>query len=423
MTSTLRSTPGTTLTGVRLVLARLAWLVTTGLCLLMLAVIVPRHPPSLLFDPLIEDSYQLLYSLMNYRSYLRYILFLRLLVALVFILIGAYIFWRKSDDWLALVTSFSMVCLPYMILFGGFIYSLNFSPPWNFWLDIADGLVTVLGILSIPLLLLLFPDGHIEPKRLAKPVKGLFMLLLMAVLFPQNLLSVPSRFLEIAWTIVFFCFVLFIGLGIFGQVYRYFLVSSPSQRQQTKWIIFSLVVNLLWWIFIRLRPFGIGELRFTAGSIYGLFELHATLLIVLLIPVSLANSVLRHHLYDIDLIIRRTLVYSVLSLVLVSIYAASVLVSQKFLTGLIGRETPLVLVSSTLLVAGLFSPLRARIQLGIDRRFFRSRYDVEKILASFSNVTRYETDLDTLHVRLLWVVQETMQPESLQIWLKTTAPD
>jgi hypothetical protein len=222
---------------------------------------------------------------------------------------------------------------------------------------------------------------------------------------------------------VFFCFVLFIGLGIFGQVYRYFLVSSPSQRQQTKWIIFSLVVNLLWWIFIRLRPFGIGELRFTAGSIYGLFELHATLLIVLLIPVSLANSVLRHHLYDIDLIIRRTLVYSVLSLVLVSIYAASVLVSQKFLTGLIGRETPLVLVSSTLLVAGLFSPLRARIQLGIDRRFFRSRYDVEKILASFSNVTRYETDLDTLHVRLLWVVQETMQPESLQIWLKTTAPD
>jgi hypothetical protein len=117
------------------------------------------------------------------------------------------------------------------------------------------------------------------------------------------------------------------------------------------------------------------------------------------------------------------LVYSVLSLVLVSIYAASILISQKFLTGLIGRETPLVLVSSTLLVAGLFSPLRARIQQGIDRRFFRSRYDVEKILASFSNVTRYETDLDTLHMRLLWVVQETMQPDSLQIWLKNTSPD
>jgi hypothetical protein len=421
MTSTLRSTPGTTLTGVRLALARLAWLVTTGLCLLMLAVIVPRNPPSLLFDPLIEDSYQLLHSLMNYRSYLRYILFLRLLVALVFILIGAYIFWRKSEDWLALVTSFSMVCLPYMILFGGFIYSLNFPPPWNFWLDIADGLVMTLGILSIPLLLFLFPDGHIEPKRLAKPVKGFFMLLLMAVLIPQQ--EPSSRLSEIAWTVVFFCFVLFIGFGIFGQVYRYFRVSAPLQRQQTKWIIFSLVVNLLWGVFILIRPFGIGGLRFTAASIYGLFELHATLLIVLLIPISLAVSVLRHHLYDIDLIIRRTLVYSVLSLVLVSIYATSILISQKFLTGLIGRETPLVLVSSTLLVAGLFSPLRARIQRGIDRRFFRSRYDVEHILASFSNVTRYETDLDTLHMRLLWVVQETMQPESLQIWLKTTAPD
>lgn len=420
MSSGLSSPTGTMLTGRRLALARLAWLVTAGLFVLMMMLIVPRDPPSLLFDPLIEDSYQLLAALMNYRSYLRYILFLRLLVAGAFFLIAAYIFWRRSEDWVALVTSFAMLCWPYIVLFGGFIYSLNFPPPWNFWLDIADGLVMVLGFLSIPLLLFLFPDGHIEPKRLAKPVKGFFILLLIAVLIPQN---EPSQFSEFAWMIVLFCFVLFIGLGIFGQVYRYFRISTPLQRQQTRWIVFSLVANLLWGIFIVIRPFGIGGLRFTAASIYGLFELHATLLIVLLIPISLANSVLRHHLYDIDLIIRRTLIYSLLSLVLVTIYAGSIFVFQRLLAGLIGRETPLVVVTSTLLVAGLFSPLRSSIQTGIDRRFFRSRYDVEKILASFSNITRYETDLDTLHMRLLWVVQETMQPESLQIWLKTTAPD
>lgn len=411
------SKPDTELTGIRLFLARSAWLVTSGFLLLCLIWIAPTHPRSMLFDPLIEDSYQLMASIMTYRGYLRYILLLRFLVTVVFYLIAFYIFWRKSADWVALLTSFALVSMPYIVFFGGVIYSMNFPSPWDFWLDIGDGLVTAFGILSIPLLLFVFPDGHIQPRRLAKFVKGLFFILVISVLIPQtDPFAVAGVIAEIIWSILFAIFLILFGLGIIGQVYRYFRVSNPTQRQQTKWIVFSLLVNLVWGLYVASGSFR--WLRFTAASIYGLFELHASLVMILLIPISLANSILRYRLYDIDLIIRRSLSYSILSLVLVSVYGGSVFIFQALLGGLIGRESPLVVVTSTLLIAGLFSPLRGWIQVNIDRRFYRNKYDAEKTLEAFSAAVRNETDLDRISTRLVEVVKDTLQPELLEIWLK-----
>jgi hypothetical protein len=138
-----------------------------------------------------------------------------------------------------------------------------------------------------------------------------------------------------------------------------------------------------------------------------------------LIPVTIGLAILRHRLWDIDVFIRRTLVYSVLTGLLALAYFGSVLLLQPVLGRLTGgTQTPLVTVISTLAVAALFFPLRGRVQAFIDRRFYRSKYDAARTLAAFAAAARDETDLPQLTARLADVIDETMQPESLGLWLR-----
>jgi len=136
-----------------------------------------------------------------------------------------------------------------------------------------------------------------------------------------------------------------------------------------------------------------------------------------LIPISVGLAILRHGLFDIDVIIRRTLIYSALTGVLALVYFGSVVVLEGLLRGVTGGDSPLVIVLSTLLIAALFVPLRGRIQQIIDRRFYRRKYDAAKTLAAFGAQARDETDLGRLSARLLAVVDETMQPERAGLWL------
>lgn len=414
------ATANTTLTGSRLLLARLGWVITAGLFLLALVVIAPNHPRQMLFDPLIEDSYQLLAELMDYRAYIRYLLFLRYLVAGFFFLVAVFIFWRKSNDWLAMLTSTAMICLPYIILFSGILYETTNQYESENWLMIVDGTITAIGFLSIPLLLFYFPDGHLVPHRLRKPVIGLFILLTIMVLIPQGL-DLPwtgDIWSEISWFVVFVIFSLLILLGIFGQFFRYLRVSTPAQRQQTKWIVFALLANLLWVGFVALRA---GDsLRFQAASIYGLFELHATLVVVALIPISLAISLLRYHLYDIDLIIRRTIIYGTLTLILGTIYLTTIIVLQDFVRIQTGGDSPLVIVISTLGIATLFNPLRTRIQNFIDRRFYRQKYDAQRAIERFTSLSQSEFDQKRLAGELIRLIEETIHPEQTSLWLINT---
>ena len=137
---------------------------------------------------------------------------------------------------------------------------------------------------------------------------------------------------------------------------------------------------------------------------------------------GLAIAVLRYRLFDIDVIIRRTTAYAILTALLALVYFGSVVVLQQFLTPLTGDSAPAV-VLSTLLIAALFLPLRRRVQDLIDRRFFRQKYDAEKTLAAFSATVRNETDLDALTTELVRVIQETMQPEFASVWLCPTKTD
>jgi hypothetical protein len=216
--------------------------------------------------------------------------------------------------------------------------------------------------------------------------------------------------------------VILLGVGTFSQVYRYRHVSSPMERQQTKWVVLGLSGILLGvlanaWLFV------------TASQTVGLARVWINLarpplvyLCLLALPISLAFSILRYRLWDIDLLIRRTLIYSVLTAALVVVYFSSVVVLQVLVGTLTGESRPpLVTVLSTLAIAALFVPLRWRVQNLIDRRFYRRQYDAARTLASFATGARDDVELEHLSGRLLEVVQDTMQPAHVSLWLKPSA--
>jgi hypothetical protein len=140
-------------------------------------------------------------------------------------------------------------------------------------------------------------------------------------------------------------------------------------------------------------------------------------------PISMGIAILRYRLYEIDILINRTLVYGSLTVTLVALYFGGIIVLQRIFVLLTGQQSTLAVVASTLLIAAMFTPLRRRIQLFIDRRFYRRKYDARKTLEAFSGKLRQEADIEALNDDLVGVVRETMQPVHVSLWLRPeTAP-
>ncbi len=196
------------------------------------------------------------------------------------------------------------------------------------------------------------------------------------------------------------------------SVYLRFRRAGGIERQQIKWLAYAaallgvvaivgtlgeLLLGLGWWSFLVL-----------VATLFG-------------IPLSIGAAVLRYRLYDIDLLINRTLVYGPLTAMLVLVYLGGVVALQAALRVLTGQESTLAIVASTLVIAALFSPLRRRVQAFVDRRFYRRKYDAAKTLAAFNARLRDETDLQALSDDLVGVARNTMQPEHVSLWLRPEA--
>jgi hypothetical protein len=187
--------------------------------------------------------------------------------------------------------------------------------------------------------------------------------------------------------------------------------SVGVERKQIKWLFYACGL----FVIVFVPGLVISDL---AGTLLNDVWSVLYVLAIMAVPVAIAVAVLRYRLYDIDVIIRKTLVYAVLTGLLAMVYLGSVVLLQAVFETITGQRSPVVIVISTLLIAALFAPLRRRVQTAIDQRFFRQKYDAQRVLSQFAQTARDEVDLETLTAELVRVTRETVQPESVSIWLK-----
>jgi hypothetical protein len=330
-----------------------------------------------------------------------------LFLTLVMAVAGLLILWRKSRDWFGLYLAFAFLAQG---VGGG-----SLTRPLIEQFSGYEWFNDTFGAISWQLFFIIFyffPNGRPVPgwtRWIALAWGGFIIVRLISPEFADNGL----------WWLAF----PFVFTALGSQIYRYFWRADAVQRQQTKWMMASVVVVLLTTGLIT--PTGFDP---PTGPDFGAALLQATIILLvlnagtLLIPVAITISILFYRLWDIDVIIRKTLIYSVLSGLLALVYFGMVVLLQSVFDSVSGQQSPIAIVISTLIIAALFAPLRRRVQAVIDRRFFRKKYNAQQVLAEFAITARDETDMDRLTAELVRVVQETMQPETISVWLKSAVP-
>jgi hypothetical protein len=263
---------------------------------------------------------------------------------------------------------------------------------------------------------LLFPDGRLPSARwrpvawiaaanyLVGGVIGLLWGPLFGEFFPyaEPPFRLPEYFVvEVAFAVFLYVNFALLALSAVSLVLR-LRRAAGVERQQLKWFVYAVA------LFALVFP----------PSIIVLGDGRLIVFLLPLVPAAAGIAILRYRLFDIDVVINRTLVYGALTVMLAAAYFATVVASQYVFRALTGQESQLAIVASTLTIAALFVPLRRRVQAFVDRRFYRSKYDARKTLEAFSVKLRDETDLDALRDDLVGVVRETMQPAYISLWLR-----
>lgn len=338
--------------------------------------------------------------------------------ALVYFTLAALIFWRRHDERRAIEIS------GFLLAFGAALPGAAFAvmsstPIWR----IAPTLLQAIGWAALLLFAFRFPSGEWSPRwsRWIVP----FWLLWVAgfFLFAEAVFAGRTHWIFYSYLI----WVAWFAPGVAAQLYRYLWDSTPLQRQQSKWVALGFVCAL------------VGVLGASVGQVIALsqgysnqrdlgFMLLGLVVVIcasLPMPISIAIAILRHNLFDIDRLIKLTLLYSTLTVILGGMYVAAVGVSQALLRAVTGlaESSSLALVISTLGVAALFQPLRRRMQVAIDRRFYRRRYDAARIAAAFAESLRTELDLTELHQHLIDAAYRAMRPHHISLWLTDLRPD
>jgi hypothetical protein len=341
-------------------------------------------------------------------------------------LLAWFLFRRRSQDLMALFVSFTLVSNGAILPLSLFYADGAAHPLVRLLVDA----VIYTGLVSSVVLLFIFPNGQFVPRWtrfLAVP----WMIFALIFLFSASGFAQWPRIFQVGGILVMLAWVV---NGIFAQVYRYANVSSPVQRQQAKWALAGLMASVAG-PFQYVLPFVIlpslasaevpnifyqrvGASFFTYSFLIDQSGVLLFRFATIIFPLSFSIAILRYRLWDIDILINRTLVYGTLSALLAGIYFASVLALESLFRSISGENSPLAIVISTLTIAALFVPLRSRVQNLIDRRFYRDKYDAQQTLAYFAVVVRDEVNVSALSQAILQVVEETMHPSSASLWLR-----
>jgi hypothetical protein len=325
----------------------------------------------------------------------------------VWIAVGALIFLRRSDDRMALLVSLFLVTFGTAVDTTDAEVLVSSQPAWR--LPVQG--VLIVGVTCSMLFFLLFPGGRFMPRWTRWLAVTFITFMVSRDLFPALYSRSPA--LEAVSYLVFLGIVVSITWSL---VYRYRRVSSAEQRRQTRWVVFGTALAIAG-SFVQL-PVDLQWIDADTPLVLLLFNIGFTASF-LLIPLSVGVAVLRSHLFDIDIIINRTLVYGSLTIMLVLAYFGGVVGLQRLFSPLVGGDNGLATVATTLAIAALFNPLRHRVQAFVDRRFYRSKYDARKTLEAFSARLRDETNLGIISDELVDVVRETMQPAHASLWLRS----
>ena len=349
---------------------------------------------------------------MDLHTYALYTFTLNIVITLGFALVAGVILWKAHRKWFHWFTALVLLFVPTGML-------------WEITMVTRIALNYIgLGSLLWPtylLFLYLFPNGTGVPKW-TRWFLGAAVLVHLAVQ-SAGVLAIFGAISAEQMAIAFQFFPVALAafpLILFSQVYRYARVSDRTERAQIRWFVAGLAIWLLLDYAVELfasinTP--------TAASQTGLAGDISSLL-MLIIPAAIGFGILRYRLYDIDVIIRRTLIYGLLTAVLAAMYFGGVILMQLLFSALTGEQgqSTLAIVVSTLAIAALFHPLRRRIQNFIDRRFYRQRYSAEETLQNFAALARNELVVEDLSSRLIGVVKNTMQPADVSLWLRDIPP-
>jgi hypothetical protein len=348
---------------------------------------------------------------MDLQEYALYSIFLNLSIAFGFVSVAVLILWKAHREWFNWFTALVLLFFPS----GGL---------WEFTQVTRIGYRFVeIGAILWPAFLLflyLFPNGKSVLRWTRWPMGGLLLIhfTVQSMYLAAKYHLISQDLIAIALNLFPLIMVAF-PLILVSQVYRYLRMSNPLERAQIKWFVAGLALIAIGPLVDFFVQGNASEPLTETGLSGDLGEL-----LMLVLPITIAIGIFRYRLYDIDLIIRRTLIYGLLTATLAAFYFGSILVLQPITLALTGDtgQSPVAIVISTLAIAALFNPLRRWIQLFIDRRFYRQQYDAELTLQAFATTLREEVGLEQLKDHLLGIVSETMKPEFATLWLREIEP-
>ncbi len=424
--------------------ARMAWLVAAVLAIGLFFAALPLR-----FDELRtictgaacsesqlspDDVRALQFLHMSIVYHAAYYVALSVLFATVHVLVAVVIFSLKSDDPMALFVSFMLVTFgtatftgtssalgdrqSFLQIPGALVSSLTgVMPDWlsrpQSVLQLPIAILSMIGQASGALFFFLFPDGRFVPRwtRWA---------MLLWIIWQGLATFVPDSALNSAnWspTVKGQVWVCILGVFLFAQLYRYVRVSTPIQKQRTKWVVFGMT-GALGGFFVSIVFAAILSSLNQPTLIYRGIVTTTVYVVMLLVPISIGAAILYSRLWDIDVVINRTLVYGTVTVMLALLYSCMVILLQRSVQSVTGQsQSEVVLAVSTLAIAALSSPLLRQVQSSVDRLFYRNKYEAARVMAEYSQRLRNDVDLDKLVNDLLVLTYKALQPSHASLWM------